>query len=106
MSAFCERGYPDLPACGPRRGSISGLVRPIFSVNNARHTRGAKPREADDTKTSTGSGLTRLAPEERRFLCRRPPREVKMTQAMTTKARQALVRVVQHVSSLVLKRQA
>src|SRR3989337_1162460 len=54
VSAIWERGYPDLPACGPRRGSINGLVRPIFSVNNTRPSRGAKPREADDAKTSRG----------------------------------------------------
>ena len=95
-----------MPACGPRRGSTDGLVCPRFSDNNSRPSQGAKPREADDTKTSTRRGLPRLAPEERRFLCRRPPREVKVTQAMTTKSRRALAGIVQHVSSLVLKRQA
>ena len=28
------------------------------------------PREADDTKTSTRGSLLRLAPEERRYLCK------------------------------------
>ena len=30
VSVFWERGYPDLPACGLRRGSRSGPVRSIF----------------------------------------------------------------------------
>ena len=38
--------------------------------NNSRPSRGPKPREADDTKTSKGIGLLRLAPVERRFLCK------------------------------------
>ena len=106
LSVLWERGSPDLPACGPRRDSISGLVRPIFNIDEARPSRGAKRREADDTKTSRGSGLPRLAPEERRFLCKRPPREDQVTQAMTTKARRAPAGAVQQVSSLVLRRQA
>ena len=68
--AFWIRGYPDLPACGPLHGSIDGLVRPNFSINNSRPSRGAKPREADDIKTSKGISLLGLAPEERRFLCK------------------------------------
>src|SRR5215216_7304020 len=106
MSAFWEPGYPDLLACGPTRGFIDGLVRPIFSTNNTRPSRGAKPREVDDAKASRRSCLLRLAPEERRFLCKRPPREDQVTQAMTTKARRAPASVVQQVSSSVLKRQA
>ena len=34
MSAFWERGSPDLPTCGPQRGYASGPVRPIF-INKA-----------------------------------------------------------------------
>ncbi len=64
MSAFWERGYPDLPAFSPRCGFINGLVRPTFSINNSRPSRGAKPREEDDAKTSLGGGLVRLAREE------------------------------------------
>ena len=59
-----------MPACGPWHGSVNGLVRPSFDNNNRRHSRGAKPREADDTKTSLEGGLPRLAPEERRYLCK------------------------------------
>ena len=50
FSGFWERGSPDLPACGPRRGSASGPVRPIFANKHSRPSRGAKPREADDTR--------------------------------------------------------
>ena len=39
-----------MPACGPRRGSTSGPVRPIFIIKHSRPSRGAKPREADDTR--------------------------------------------------------
>ena len=63
-------GVPDLPACGPRRGSTSGPVLPIFTSKHSRPPRGAKPREADDTKTSLRGGLTRLAPKERRYQCK------------------------------------
>ena len=52
LPAFWEREYLDLPACGPQCGFINGLVRPTFSINNSRPSRGAKRREADDTKTS------------------------------------------------------
>ena len=55
MSAFWDRGYPDLPACGPWRGSINGPVWSSFSNNNSGPSRWAKPREADDTKTSLGA---------------------------------------------------
>ena len=55
LSVSWERGYHDLPACGPRHGSISGLVQPTICSDNSRPSRGAKPREADDTKTSPGA---------------------------------------------------
>ena len=44
-----------MPACGPWRGSTNGLVWPSFSSNKSRPSRGAKPREADDTRTSLGA---------------------------------------------------
>ena len=62
------RVYPVQTACGPSRVSIDGLVRPSFSINDLRPSQGAKPREADDTKTHEGIGLLRLAPEGRRVL--------------------------------------
>ena len=48
-------GSPDLPACGAQHGSTNGLVRPIFISKHSRPSRGAKPREAGDTKASLGA---------------------------------------------------
>ena len=92
LSAFWERGSPDLPACGLRRGSSGGPVRPIFINSSSRPSRGAKPRGADDEGLpqerphqagSQGGGEIKVG----------VPREVLVTQAMTTKdqegARQA-----------------
>ena len=52
---FWERGSPDLPACGPRRGYASGPVRPIF-INKAFKTlaRGQASR-GGRRKTSSGA---------------------------------------------------
>ena len=88
MSAFWERGSPDLPACGPQRGSINGPVRPIFINSSSRPSRGAKPRGADNRKLpqarprqagSRGGGEIKA----------RVPREVLMMQAMTIEAKRA-----------------
>ena len=49
LSAFWERGSPDLPACGPRRGSTSGPVQPIFTNKHSRPSRGGRH------KTSSGA---------------------------------------------------
>ena len=57
LSVFWIWGYPAMPACGPPRGSIDGLVRPSFSINNTRPSRGAKPREEGDAKTPEGRGV-------------------------------------------------
>ena len=54
LSAFWERGSPELPACGLRRGSRGGPVRPIFINSSSRPSRGAKPRGADDTRLHQG----------------------------------------------------
>ena len=59
-----------MPTCGPPRGSLNGLIRPSFSINDSRPSRGAKPHEADDNKTPEGIGLLRLALEGRRVLCK------------------------------------
>jgi len=48
--AFWERGSPDLPACGLRRGSRGGPAWPIFISTGSRSSRGTKPRGADDRK--------------------------------------------------------
>ena len=50
LSAFWERGSPDLPACCLRRGSKGGPARPIFINTDPRPSRGAKPHGADDTE--------------------------------------------------------
>ena len=50
LSAFWERGSPDLPACGLRRGSRGGPARSIFISRSSRPLRGAKPRRVDDRK--------------------------------------------------------
>ena len=44
-----------MPACVPRHGCTNGLVRANFGSSSSRPSRGAKPREADDTKTSLGA---------------------------------------------------
>ena len=93
LSAFQERGSPDLPACGPQRGSTSGPVRPIFTSKHSRPSRGAKPREADDARPPQGrphQAGSRGAERSRQGT----PREVPVTQAMTTGARRAPARAV------------
>ena len=88
LLAFWERGSPDLPACGLRRGSSGGPVRPIFINSSSRPTRMAKLRRADDGRL----------PQERphqagsrggREIKARVPREVLVAQAMTIKAKRA-----------------
>ena len=61
MSAFWERGSPDLPACGPRRGFASRPVRPIF-IDKAFRTLVRRT-----TQDLLRSGLARQAHEERRY---------------------------------------
>ena len=93
LSAFWECGYTDLPAYSPRRGSTSGPVRPIFTSKHSRPSRGAKPHEADDTRPPRGrphQAGSRGAERSRQGT----PREVPVTQAMTTGARRAPVRAV------------
>ena len=78
-----------MPACGLRRGSTSGPVRPVFVSQHSRPLRGAKPREAYDARPpqerphqagSRGGGEIKA----------RVPRKVPVTQAMTTETRHAL----------------
>ena len=54
LSASWERGSPDLPTCGPRRGSTSGPVQPIFISKYSRPSRVGKPRKAHDTRPPKG----------------------------------------------------
>ena len=88
-----EWGCPDLPACGPWRGSINGPVWPSFGSNYSRPSRGAKPREADDTKTSNGIGPPRAGSQGAEISMQGRPHEVRLTGAMTTKARWVLAGV-------------
>ena len=94
-----------MPACGRQCGSTSVPVRPIFTSKHSRPSRGAKPREADDTRPPRGlphQAGSRGVERSRQG----KPGEVPVTQAMTggrqagASARSVLV------SSLVLKRQA
>ena len=88
LSAFWERGSPDLPACGLWRGSSGGPARPIFISTNLRPSRGAKPRGADDRK------LPQRQPHQAgsrggREIKAGVPREEPMMQAMTIETRRA-----------------
>ena len=104
LSASRERGSPDLPACGPRRDSTSGPVRPIFTIKHSRPSRGAKPREADDARPPQGrphQARSRGAERPRQGA----PREVPVTQAMTPGTRRVPACSVL-VFSLVIKGKA
>ena len=54
LSAFWEWGSPDLPACGPRRGSGAGPYGPSSSARHSRPSRGAKPREEENARPPQG----------------------------------------------------
>ena len=104
LSASWERGSPDLPACGPRRGSASSPIRPIFISQRSRPSRGAKPREADDARPPRGrphQASSRGVERSRQGA----PRKVSVMQGMNTGARRVPARSVL-ISTLVLKRQA
>ena len=88
LSAFWERGSPDLPACGLRRGSSGGPARPIFISSSSRPSQGAKPHGTDDRKLpqrqphqagSRGGGEIKAG----------VPREEPVAQAMTIETRRA-----------------
>ena len=49
LSAFWERGSPELPACGPWHGFAGRPVRPIFINKESRPSRGGRH------KTSSGA---------------------------------------------------
>src|SRR3954470_5030392 len=84
LSAFWERGSPDLPACGLRRGSKGGPAQPIFintrpkTLARGQASRGGR-RGACSGAASSG-WLTRRRRDQGGV-----PHEVPMTQAMTTK---------------------
>ena len=84
LSAFWERGSPDLPSCGLRRGSKGGPARPIFMNTRlktlARGQASRGKRYGASSGTASSGWLTR-----RRRVQGGVPREVPMTQAMPTK---------------------
>ena len=96
---FWEWGSPDLPACGPRRGSTSGPVQPIFTNKHSRPSRGGRH------KTSSGAASSSwLARGER-------PRQGKTSRGSHDMSHddQGQVGASAHsvlASSLVLRRQA
>ena len=88
VSAFWERGSPDLPTCGLRRGPSGGPARPIFISSSSRPSRGAKPRGADDRK------LPQRQPRQAGLrgggeIKAGVPRKEPVTQAMTFETRRA-----------------
>ena len=84
LSAFWERGSPDLPACGLRRGSSGGPVRPIFI--NARLKTLARGQASRGGRQEASSGIASPGWLARRRRDQgRVPHEVPMMQAMTTK---------------------
>ena len=88
MSAFWERGSPDLAACGLQRGSVVAQYGPSSSANTE------DPREGPSlagrmTQGFLRGGLTRQAREEAERSRQGVPREVLMMQAMTIKTRRA-----------------
>ena len=105
MSAFWDQGCPDLHACGPRRGSTKGPVRPSFDSNYSRPSRGAKPHEADNTKTSPGAASLGWLPRSGDLYARGTSRGSRdVSHDDRSQAGAGGCRVL--VSSFVLKRQA
>ena len=66
LSVFRERGSPDLPACGLRRGSKGGPTRPIF-INTKLKTiaRGQASRGGRQEASSEAASSGRLARRRR-----------------------------------------
>ena len=87
VSAFWERGSPDLPACGLRRGSCGGPVRPTFI--NARLKTLARGQASRGGRHEASSGAASPGRLARRWRDQgRIPCEVLVMQAMTIKTRQ------------------
>ena len=86
LSAFWERGSPDLPAYGLRRSSSGGPVRPIFvstrleTLTRGQASRGGRHKAS--LKAASPGRLTRRQRDQGRI-----PREVLVTQAMTIEIR-------------------
>ena len=95
LSAFWERGSPDLPVCGPWRGCAGRSVRPII-INKAFKTlaRGQASR-GEQCKTSSGAAspgrLTRGG-EIKAWQTSRGPRDVSHDDRDQAGARRVLAR--------------
>jgi hypothetical protein len=68
LSMFWDRGYPDLPTCGPPRDFIDG---PATRTHSQDPREGLRPHEANDTKTSQGESPRASLPRSG-TLCRYP----------------------------------
>ena len=88
LSAFWERGSPDLPACGLRRGPSGGPVRPSFISSSSRPSQGAKPCGADNTELSQARPR-QAGSRGGREIKAGVPREEPVMQAMTIEIRRA-----------------
>ena len=83
LSVFWELGSQDFPACGLRRGSSGGPVRPIFisaslkTLARGQASRGG--RQEASSGTASSGWLARRRRDQGRV-----PREVPVMQAMTT----------------------
>src|SRR3954463_364340 len=92
LSAFWELGSPDLPSCGLRRGSKGGPARSIFVNPRPKTLARGKARRGGRRGASSGAASSGRLTRRRRDQGR-VPREVPMTQAVTTKgARRAPAR--------------
>ena len=88
LSAFSERWSPHLPACGLRRGSSGGPVRPIFISTRLKTLARGQASRGGQHKASSGTASPgRLA--RRRRDQGRVSHKVPVTQAMTIETRQA-----------------
>ena len=88
LSAFWERGSPDLPACGLQCGASGGPVRPIFISARLKTLARGQASRGGRNKASLGAASPgRLARRQRDQ--GRVPREVLVTQAMTIETRWA-----------------
>ena len=88
VSAFWERGSPDLPVGGLWHGSSGGPVRPIFISTRLKTLARGQASRVKRRKASSGTaspgGLARRWRDQGRVPC-----EVLVTQAMTIETRRA-----------------
>ena len=83
LSAFWERGSPDLPTCVLRRGSKGGPARPIFINTDPRPSRGGQASRGGRRGASSGTASPGWLARRRRDQGG-VPHEVPVTQAIPT----------------------